>query len=34
MLLRHVLVFDDHHQGTLFVPDQSYIYAKTLGKIT
>jgi len=32
--LLHVSVFNDHHQGALSVPKQSYIYVKTLGKIT
>ena len=31
--LLHVLVFNDHHQGALSVPNRSYIYVKTLGKI-
>jgi len=30
----HVSVFNDHHQGALSVPGWSYIYVKTLGKIT
>jgi len=29
-----VSVFNDHHQGVLSVPNLSYIYVKTLGKIT
>ena len=33
MSLLHVSVFNDHHQGTLSVPNLSYIYVKTLGKI-
>ena len=32
--LLHVSVFNDHHHGALSVPDCSYIYVKTLGKIT
>jgi len=32
--LLHVSVFNDHHQEALSVPDWSYIYVKTLGKIT
>jgi len=32
--LLHVSVFNDHHQGALSVPNESYIYVKTLGKIT
>ena len=32
--LLHVSVFNDHHQGALSVPNCSYIYVKTLGKIT
>jgi len=32
--LLYVLVFNDHHQGALSVPNLSYIYVKTLGKIT
>ena len=32
--LLHVSVFNDHHHGALSVPNQSYIYVKTLGKIT
>ena len=31
--LLHVPVFNDHHQGALSVPNYSYIYVKTLGKI-
>jgi len=34
MSLLHVSVFNDHHQGALSVPNLSYIYVKTLGKIT
>jgi len=34
LLILHVSVFNDHHQGALSVPNQSYIYVKTLGKIT
>jgi hypothetical protein len=32
--LLHVSAFNDHNQGALSVPDLSYIYVKTLGKIT
>jgi len=32
--LLYVSILNDHHQGALSVPDQSYIYVKTLGKIT
>ena len=32
--LLHASVFNDHHQGALSIPDYSYIYVKTLGKIT
>jgi len=32
--LLHVSVFNDHHQGVISVPDYSYIYVKTLSKIT
>jgi len=32
--LLHVSVFNGHHQGALSVPNYSYIYVKTLGKIT
>ena len=32
--LLHVPVFNDHHQGALSVPNWSYIYVKSLGKIT
>ena len=32
--LLHVSVFNNHHQGALSVPKYSYIYFKTLGKIT
>ena len=32
--LLHVSVFNGHHQGTLSVSNYSYIYVKTLGKIT
>ena len=32
--LLHVSFFNDHHQGALSVPEYSYIYVKTLGKIT
>jgi len=32
--LVHVSVFNDHYQGALSVPNSSYIYVKTLGKIT
>ena len=32
--LLHVSVLSDHHQGALSVPDESYIYVKTPGKIT
>jgi len=32
--LLHVSVFNDHHQGALSVPNESYIYVKTPGKIT
>jgi len=32
--LMHVSVFNDHHQGALSVPNYTYIYVKTLGKIT
>jgi len=32
--LLHISVFNDHHQGALSVPDYSYIYVKTFGKIT
>jgi len=32
--LLHVSVFNDHHQGALSVPNEIYIYVKTLGKIT
>jgi len=32
--LLHVSVFSDHHQGALSVPNWTYIYVKTLGKIT
>jgi len=32
--LLHVSVFNDHHQGALSVPNYSYIYVETLGKIT
>jgi len=31
--LLHISVFNDHHQGALSVPNYSYIYAKTLGKM-
>jgi len=31
--LRHVSVFNDHHQGDISVPNLSYIYVKTLSKI-
>jgi len=34
MSLLRVSVFNDHHQGALSVPNYSYIYVKTLGKIT
>ena len=34
ILFLHVSVFNDHHQGALSVPDYSYIYVKTVGKIT
>jgi len=30
----HVSVFNDHRQAALSEPNQSYIYVKTLGKIT
>jgi uncharacterized membrane protein YdjX (TVP38/TMEM64 family) len=30
----HVSVFNDHHHGALSIPNWSYIYVKTLGKIT
>ena len=32
--LLHVSVFNDHHQGALFVLIYSYIFVKTLDKIT
>ena len=32
--LVHVSVSNDHHQGALSVPNWSYIYVKTVGKIT
>jgi hypothetical protein len=32
--LLHVSVFNGHHQGDLSVPSLSYIYVKTLSKIT
>jgi hypothetical protein len=32
--LLHVSVFNDHHQEVLSVPNQSYTYVKTFGKIT
>jgi hypothetical protein len=32
--LLRVSVFNDHNQGALSVPNWSYIYVKTLGKIT
>jgi len=32
--LLHVSVFSDHRQRALPLPNQSYIYVKTLGKIT
>ena len=34
ILFLHVSIFNDHHQGALSVPDYSYIYVKTVGKIT
>jgi len=33
ILLLHVSVYNDHHQGALSVPYWSYIYVKILGKI-
>ena len=32
--LLYVSAFNDYHQGALSVPNYSYIYVKTLGKIT
>jgi len=32
--LLHVSVYNDHHEGALSVPNLTYIYVKTLGKIT
>jgi len=34
MSLLHVSVFNDHYQRASCVPNLSYIYVKTLGKIT
>ena len=30
----HVSAFNDHHQGALSAPNESYIYVKTVSKIT
>jgi len=32
--LLHVSILNDHHQEALSVPNKSYIYVKTLSKIT